>query len=59
MLAFCYGGYYPASLATDPLLGAILKTFGRAHFSIVSLGLDLLNAGMHVYPALGTESLLA
>ena len=53
LLSFCYCGHLPASITSEPLLRAVLTSFGRNHFSLVSLGLDLFNASMFVYPALG------
>jgi len=54
LLAFCYGGQFPPTSASEPIIRAILTSFGRSQFSLISLGLDLMNAGLFVYPALGT-----
>lgn len=52
LLSFCYCGHLPAGITSEPLLRALLTSVGRNHFSVVSLGLDLFNASMFVYPAL-------
>ena len=55
LLSFCYCGHLPVSITKEPVLRALLTSTCRNHFSVVSLGLDLFNASMFVYPALGKK----
>ena len=59
MLSFCYCGHLPTSITKEPVLRALLTSLCRNHFSVVSLGLDLFNASMFVYPALGKNRLVS
>ena len=57
LLSFCCCGAIPSTVASEPILRAVLTSVCRSNVSLVLLALDLFNATSFVYPALGTFQL--